>query len=134
MTEQEGRNSNKFFVDLARLAEKPPTIKEAADQFDQLVKASKAYSWIAVINYNDPYGRNVADVYLAERQIDNLPPENVETMLDAIDAFDTLSLVLEPQVDTNLHLVKDGEVTLDVIKQRLSNKSLPGSLVFEEVI
>lgn len=96
-----------------RVVKNPPTTVDFANEFDTAMRESNAFSWNGVLSWNGPQSDREIDVYLSERDTNNLSPEQTDLMADAVDIFDDLALSLEPNPSVSLYLVKETEMPVD---------------------
>jgi hypothetical protein len=99
---------------------------ELAEGFYQLVKSSGVFPYMGVTKSQGPFGESEVDVFMAE---------NYEAVLarpqefsNALDAFDSLSRSLEPEVSVYLHLIREQDLPDNDLQRMLEDSSSQISL------
>ena len=97
-----------------------PEVGDLVKQALSLSQRSGAFSSFTAVEGLDPYGRNVVDIYLSEKR---KKPRRRISMVDAVQALDELAFAMEPEVVVGYHLVREGDMDSDTLRQTLKNQA-----------
>lgn len=92
------------------IRESKPTTEQLAADFEEALRASRAFSWIGVVQSMSQFQLPILDVYLCEVACSEARHNTSVSMTEVVDKFDDLALSLEPYYAASLHLVKEAIV------------------------